>query len=632
MNAQLAQQLLNDAIEAMQAGKDAVALSLARNAASQSAEKILNLQFVLGILLCRSGQLQAGVRALEQELRDFPGNQGAKELLASLSQPAPSSGLKAFDTTLDARLTPAVEALQSGNTQAALDLLNKLRSEDRNIPFLHHLCGAAYAALGQLSYAHEMYWEEIAHFPTNKHSRPALKQIPRNAVIDHFVHTTQERNPRPHMSQQLDIVTGHTISGGYYVRFRSKHEFLSTPNLEFAHGVANYLRGDHSHALDHLAKEGSSSFSMQAAQALSAEIRQAPASETQAQRWQKAETIISSALNQAVASAGRKKYVVLYPGIDIWTDDKVNDIGREQFGPIFQHLSRDPNVEVTFVTIDGRHGLQGTDYSLGPLRVNRKPDAVVTMHPWWGEEHIVTLVAREHGIPVIASEHGAHFSDFSIVQPKGDIRSCNYPVHASCLWSQVDYDIITKCYGSNDLLFITGNPMHDDLSTLKPALLPGVTAGYTLILSAGQGVNRQAFWDAADEISKYSQVVVKAHPLEPDIDGWRSKYPTFTRAEDLYPAVYHSTRVLAYISNALVPALYWLKPMWVMKGPKEDPIYDDFKSRHRGVFNFSDEGKFTKSMLENEIIPTPKDYETFAFLRDGQNAKRVADVARLMAI
>lgn len=619
--------LLQAAIVALREGRDAEACACSQRAITQGAV-IRDIYYIYALALSRSGNLPAAKDALLNELRLFPDNTQARELLTSLSGSAPLS-ISSQAQPDNARLEECLKLIQTGKAAQAIDQLLRLRAQAPSQPFLHHLLGLAYATLGKFSYAHEMFWEEIALDPSNRVTRSCLKQLNKKAVLDDFEASSDERNPHLCLSQHINLITSPTISGGFYAEARTANQqFDATPNEALVRGLAAALRGDMTEAKQCLAKPSIGPLGAEVRGLLERNSWPAQAGA----RWTIVHELTQKALSSAYARSQTKKYVVLFPGVDIWTGDRVNDLGRQHFEPIFRELAGDPNVEVTFLTIDGRHGLQGTNYRLGTIRVNRRPDALIVMHPWWGEEHVTALAARERGIPVIVSEHGAHFSDFSLIEPKGDIREACYPAHASCIWCSLDHEIVTQNYKSKDSIIITGNPMHDELAQAQPKPLPGTQPGYTLILSAGQGVKRELLLNSARAISKFSPVVVKAHPLEPDIDGWRREFPTFTAASDLYPAVFHAKRVLAYISNALVPALLWRKPCWIMKDDRPDPVYDDFVARHRGIFNYKNNASFTSADFAAEVQPPADTYERFAYLSDGKNGVRVADVARIFAL
>lgn len=291
------------------------------------------------------------------------------------------------------------------------------------------------------------------------------------------------------------------------------------------------------------------------------------------------------------------------------------------YRPVFDWLQANSEIDLTMFSAKGRFGLEGEGFDLGPVRISRKPDVVVSFRPWWEDDFELCMAARKQGISVVMMNHGA----MNVFNPSQVYKKSIYPADVGCLWGEHDLALWRR-RNSRDEFVVTGNPSYDPASFV-PIDIEGLPERFAVLLTSGQGFQSDILLASALELRKLMPVVVKPHPLCPHVEMLREKgLQIFEEPEHLLTLMYRSDLILSNLSSAYFPALYWEKPIFLHSYQSDGIEFDQFKSRFWETFNFKEGPEWTEDMIQNAKHPSKEDYKTFAHLPDGKNAERVAKV------
>ena len=320
-----------------------------------------------------------------------------------------------------------------------------------------------------------------------------------------------------------------------------------------------------------------------------------------------------------------KPYIVLFT---------FDDHGFETLKPVFELLNKDGTVDTTLllasnngnhhqdchVASEKRLGIAGNKYTLGNIKVNRKPSVVVGFRLWWPPDKTVGEDARGKKIPVVMINHGAMFVYNRTQKYKKSLR----PADVNCVWGQHDYDLWGKW--TKEKIVITGNPLHDKLIKYVPEEID-VPDEFALLLTPRD--KRKIILPSAENLNKILPVVAKCHPIDNKKKYYINRYKTYTEAWTLLPLVYKAKYILTNVSSALIPALYWKKPIFIHSFGADGYFFKEFKENFvNRAFNFKDKPGWSDKELNEPIIPTMDDYKHFGYLPDGNNSRRVVEVIK----
>jgi hypothetical protein len=312
-----------------------------------------------------------------------------------------------------------------------------------------------------------------------------------------------------------------------------------------------------------------------------------------------------------------------------------DDHGFETFYPIYKWFKKDPEVDVTLLLANNndnntlqdchvkkefRLGLKGTKYSLGNIKIERKPSVVVGFRLWWPPDRMFGVAARNKKIPVVMVNHGSMFVFNENQKYKREL----YPAIVNCVWGQHDYDLWKKW--TKDKIIITGNPLHDNLIKYKPLDIK-TPKKFGLLLTPRDKL--KIIRPAAENLNEILPVVAKCHPLDKKKNYYKKRFLTYTEAWTLLPLIYKASYILTNVSSALIPALYWKKPIFIFSFSDKGYYFKDFKDKFKDrAFNFKISSSWGNGELYNPIIPTVDDYKHFGHIPDGNNTKRVVEVIK----
>ena len=300
--------------------------------------------------------------------------------------------------------------------------------------------------------------------------------------------------------------------------------------------------------------------------------------------------------------------------------------------PVFEIFENNTDTDTTLYLRDKNiRGLGGTDFSIDPIKVNRKPNALMTFEHWFGLERLVGNNARSRDIPVVMFDHGMPFcfKDFGYTY-----RKTIQPATVGCLWSKFHMDIMCRLNGKDNFV-VTGNPQYDQMVGYVPPEMD-VPSEFALLLTDRWHRDCQHLNPSAEALSEIMPVVVKRHPR--DVEGfgveetisvkkyYTERYQTYTDYETLLPLIYKAKIIISNMSSALVPAMLWRKPIFILDFEDSGYKFNDFRDKYCDVFNFKQDAVWNDEIIRNAKILTAEDAELFGHKLDGKNAERVAKV------
>jgi len=304
--------------------------------------------------------------------------------------------------------------------------------------------------------------------------------------------------------------------------------------------------------------------------------------------------------------------------------------GLGSLEPVYKIFEKDADVDATLISCRQplnlereTRGLCGENFKLGPILVDRKPDVLVLFRNWWGPENDVGRMARSLNIPVVMIDHGM----IMVVGPiRQAYRSSIFPATVGCLWSQLHLNMFRRV-NSNDKLVVTGNPLYDQMIDYASPEID-VPDEFALLLTqrAQQGI----LGKSAEALNKIIPVVVKTHPTDDHKPYYRERFRVFDDYQAMLPLLYKAKIVIACLSSAWIPALFWEKPIFIHHDysyyDENDLKFNEFKSNYSHIFNFKQDNVWNNDVIDNAIRPNKKHFEIFGHIPDGKNAERVAGV------
>lgn len=472
------------------------------------------------------------------------------------------------DLTLGVKVKEALRLLYNGNLPGLTGYLEGWAKDGRPPRRLMIVLASANLAAGDTHSAHHALWEEIRYYPPGVEARHLLDRLSRLEVICTWSDPARVR-PSRLIVPSMDVYSGFHLAGGIFVNARPSPQ----PTDETIRRLSRY--------------------------------RQA-----------------GSRAEEDGVKPTRKPYVVLFPG----SANRCSDgwlpytSGRALLGAVQDAIALYTDFDSTLVSCDGHIGSQGFEYVLGTLRVKCRPDVLVVSRPWWGEELVAATEARRLGIPVVVVEHGV----FLMEQPTITYRREIAPADITCVWNQIDCDILRNYYGSVYPIAVTGNPEYDCLSKPIPRL-PGLPDEYALYLSVGSGYQADELFDSALHLQKHIPVIAKAHPLETRMKRLEEAFTCYKEPEHLLPLIAHSSMVYGHLSSALLPAVYLNKPIFVRIEHCEDYDKKKIQLDYADSINFIEATEWEEVLKNARCFPEEK-AERFCHLRDGGNSRRVVEV------
>jgi hypothetical protein len=611
-------QTLSEAIGLLQSDDNASVVQLLKDLIP-TARPTRNAAFVYGLALWKLGQYGPAHQAILRELEFFPDSLEAKELLPELQAKTVIDVAQVRPGSLDSSADHLHGLFSEGKADEILAFLDPRKLQGPPPRRFFTLRAFAYMLKSELSYAHEALWEELRYYPESLEPREHLRKLNFEPVIHHLISSLPSRLDYDIGRTVLGVsmMRNGTFPGGAYCQMRDVSPDLGR-NMRYIAALAELQFGRASEAARHLIGEVSEYHDNQNAIDLFKQLlREIPENE--------AHDLEGQFQRARRERAERKPYVVFSSGIDTSYAGRVYDVPKLLLGPVFE-LARN-QFDSTMITCEGREGLQGTSFVLGCLRVERKPDVVVVMRPWWGDESIVALTAREMGIPVVFVCYGATFFEC----PSAVLRSTILPASVCCIWSLSDYKLSREVYNCKEPLIITGNPMFDriiETEQMTARTIPDLPDEFALILTSTNGYEADRIYAAAESISRFMPVVIKAHPLESDLERWSSRWPTFHQSSHLLELLYRSSVVLSPLSSAVIPAIYWEKKIFILREDQPYYPYEKLKSDFSHIFNFMAEPELSLDQLQTGIRARREDFAYFGHSPDGKAAQRVFDVIR----
>lgn len=611
-------QVLSDAIHLLQSDDNSGVVRLLKDLIPNT-QPVRNAAFVYGLALWKLGDYVPARQSLLKELEHFPDNLEAQQLLPELEATIRTEA----PTQYHAELGPITEQLKTLFTQGRPDEILELLNPDKLLgpppKRFHTLRAFAFIIKGQLGSAHEALWEELRYYPESLEPREHLANLDPEQVTGHIMSSLPSRlnYELGKTVLGLSMLRHGTIPGSIFYQSRDPAPDHGR-NMRYLSALAELQVDRVTYAAEYLIEEiGDFPDNQRAIDLFTKLLRALPEGQ-------------ASQLEQRFDEARKKKllqkpYVVFSGGIDTPYSGRVYDVPQLMLGPVYR-LAKD-HFDTTLITSEGREGLQGTNFVLGCLRVERKPDAVVVMRPWWGEESIIALAAREMGIPVVVMFYGATF----YACPSAAVRSSILPASVCCVWSIHDYQLSREAYNCKEPLIITGNPMFDPIvenERMAQRTIPNLPENYALVLTSTHGYEADRIYAAAEHLSNHIPVIIKAHPLEPDLGRWSSRWPTFYQSNQLLELLYRSSVVLSPLSSAIIPAIYWEKKIFVLRENRPGYPSEMLRANYSSIFNFIDEPTISLEQLESGIRANKEEFATFGFTPDGKAAQRVFDVIR----
>ena len=86
--------------------------------------------------------------------------------------------------------------------------------------------------------------------------------------------------------------------------------------------------------------------------------------------------------------------------------------------------------------------------------------------------------------------------------------------------------------------------------------------------------------------------------------------------------------IITNVTSALIPAIYWEKPIFIHSYETGGYYFNDFKKKYPHVFNFKQDAIWNQEIIESAIKPKKEHFEIFGHKADGQSAKRVVEVIK----
>jgi len=296
--------------------------------------------------------------------------------------------------------------------------------------------------------------------------------------------------------------------------------------------------------------------------------------------------------------------------------------GRNTFISVYKIFEKDVNIDTTLIWWNKeQQGLLGEDFKLGPIRVNRKPDVLVLFRNWWGPERKAGEAATNQKIPVVMFDHGALMIRVTGMQA---YRKSIYPAIVGCLWSQLHLDLFRRL-NENDKFVVTGNPLHDQIIDYVPPEIEVPDEFVLLLTKRGQ---REFLNPSAEELNKIIPVVAKTHPVDDKKAYYKKRYLTYDEHWTLLPLLYKAKLIIANVSSAWIPALFWQKPIFIHSFDEGWFHFNEFKSKYSHIFNFKQDDVWNNEVIDKAIKPNKKHFEIFGHIPDGKNSIRVTEVIK----
>jgi tetratricopeptide (TPR) repeat protein len=186
---------IESALRLVQASKSAEAISFLDSRAATDAAPVRDFYHLRAVALGQLARFTEAVAALEQELKNFPDNPGAKELLGHLraelarsragaglsnSVEVSHSGLKPNSATSGGSTTlaaAAIDALRAGDANRALSIGQELERVAGICAGVKHLQALCLARLGRTEEALAAITQELFTDPTNAQARAVFEEL-----------------------------------------------------------------------------------------------------------------------------------------------------------------------------------------------------------------------------------------------------------------------------------------------------------------------------------------------------------------------------------------------------------------------------------------------------------------------
>jgi len=284
-------------------------------------------------------------------------------------------------------------------------------------------------------------------------------------------------------------------------------------------------------------------------------------------------------------------------------------------------FKKEANIDTTLIQWDNkRKGLSGEGFKLGTIKVNRKPNVLVVIRSWWPPESGVAGSARDQKIPVVMINHGA----MCVFNQTQKYKRSIYPAIVNCLWGQHDLSLWRR-WNKKDTFIVTGNPLHDQIIDYTPSEIK-VPDEFALLLTPR--MQRKFLNPSAEKLNKIIPVVAKTHPIDDEKAYYKKRYLTYDASWTLLPLMYKAKLIIADVSSAWIPALFWQKPIFIHSFDEKYFHFSEFKDKYPHVFNFKQDDVWNSEIIDKAIKPDKKHFEIFGHLPDGKNSLRVAKVIK----
>lgn len=257
--------------------------------------------------------------------------------------------------------------------------------------------------------------------------------------------------------------------------------------------------------------------------------------------------------------------------------------------------------------------------------LQRKPDVIVTNHAWWDEGYHVCLWAQKARVPVVAIEHGCTM----FFQSQAKYRRTIGKARVKCLWSDHNLEIMRKYNPDHHKrCVVTGPPRYDELYDFQARADLDLPKDFVLVLSTWS-VQKDSPRHAANKIAEKYNVVLKTHPNEHHYPG-RSpgrivgkKVHISSGQEELFTLLKRCRAVVTPISSAMLPAMLFRKPIYIVSVPQKGMGILEFRKEHGHLFNWGIE-----DLMENNTGVLSSDFQHFGGQNDGMNCERIVKVIR----
>ena len=300
--------------------------------------------------------------------------------------------------------------------------------------------------------------------------------------------------------------------------------------------------------------------------------------------------------------------------------------------PLFAYLNGLDDLDVSMVGLkeDRTWGLKGP-YSGVPYckNLHRRPNLIVTNHAWWDEGYKVCRWALRAQIPVVAIEHGCTMVHSTLAKYRRNIGLAT----RKCLWSEINMQLMKRYSPANErVCIITGNPRYDELQNFQPRDLE-LPDEFALVLSTWS-LQKDLARTHANQLSEFMPVVVKVHPNETFYAGRDPKRVVSKQVRlvydqnSLFTLLFRAKLVVTTISSAMIPAILWGKPIFLVNQSHKNIDLTTFKMDYSNVFNFKPTLGWTEAIIRSGIEADPDKFYHFGHHQDGKNCERVVDVVR----